>query len=558
MSTPSTSWDRAALALRLLCVEGADLTGAVIRMRAGPARDRVLAQLKPLGLRKIHPTITDDQLFGGLDLAATLNASQVIENKSFFHSKCNALLTMAERCGPDLAAKLAQQLDAGDGHLIVALDEGAEPDEHAPAALVERFAFCIDPEGRMPAGWPDMAQNPQPLDPATVTTTVADIETLTTLAAVFGIDSLRAPSLALRVARAHAALHGRTAVGEDDLNAAAELTFPHRATRVPQDPDTAEEPPAPPEDTPDEDGAGDSDSFELPEGDMLVEAVKALLPPDLLAGLVPAGTTRAQTGGGAGQKRKGNRRGRPLPSRPGRLDGRARIDLVATLRAAAPWQPLRRHAVPTSASVPAGTHLHIRPSDIRLKRYQEQSDRLLIFAVDASGSAAMSRLNEAKGAVELLLGQAYAARDHVALIAFRGTEAELLLPPTRSLVQTKRRLASLPGGGGTPLAAGMQQAALLAGQSRAKGLTPTVVMLTDGRANIALDGSANRAAAQADAEKMAGLMTAQNIAALVIDMSNRPQEPLRALSARLNAPYIALPRANAERLTGAVSAALEA
>ena len=552
MSTPTTSWDRAALALRLLCVENADLTGAVIRMRAGPARDRVLEQLKPLRLRKIHPTIADDQLFGGLDLAATLGASQVIENKSFFHSKCNALLTMAERCGADLAAKLAQQLDAGDGHMIVALDEGAEPDEQAPAALAERFAFCIDPEGRMPADWPAVTETPSLLDPAKVTTTAGDIETLTTLAAMFGIDSLRAPSLALRVARAHAAMHGRNAVSEEDLNAAAELTFPHRATRVPQEPDTAEEPPAPPEDTPEEDGAGDSDSFELPEGDMLVEAVKALLPPDLLAGLVPAGTTRSQTGGGAGQKRKGNRRGRPLPSRPGRLDGRARIDLVATLRAAAPWQPLRRQAVP------AGTGLHIRPSDIRLKRYQEQSDRLLIFAVDASGSAAMSRLNEAKGAVELLLGQAYAARDHVALIAFRGTEAELLLPPTRSLVQTKRRLASLPGGGGTPLAAGLQQAALLAEQSRAKGLTPTVVMLTDGRANIALDGSANRATAQADAEKMAALMTAQNIAALVIDMSNRPQEQLRALSLRLNAPYIALPRADAERLTGAVSAALGA
>jgi magnesium chelatase subunit D len=285
---------------------------------------------------------------------------------------------------------------------------------------------------------------------------------------------------------------------------------------------------------------------------MLVAAVRALLPPDLLAGLVPAGTGRIQTGGGAGQKRKGNRRGRPLPSRPGRLDGRARIDLVATLRAAAPWQPLRKE------SAPHGAGLRIRPSDIRLKRFQEQSDRLLIFTVDASGSAAMARLNEAKGAVELLLGQAYAARDHVALIAFRGTQADLLLPPTRSLVQTKRRLASLPGGGGTPLAAGLQQAALLAEQSRAKGLTPTVVILTDGRANIALDGSADRTAAQKDAEKMATVLCSGNIAALVIDMSNRPQEPLRALSRHLRASYIALPRADAERLTGAVSAALDA
>lgn len=551
MSHDADSWDRATLALRLLTFENANLGGAVIRMRASPARDQVLAALQGLNLRKIHPTITDDQLFGGLDLAATLENSQLVENKSFFHRKTNALLVMAERCGTELAAKLAQVMDRDAGHMLLALDEGAEADEHAPAALADRLALHIEPEGRMPEGWRPVPAGTGLIDPQKVTATAQDIEALAEIAAVFGIDSLRAPLLALRVARAHAALHGRTTVTDADLNAAAELTYPHRATRVPQEPDAAEEPPAPPDDTPEDDEAGDSDTLSLPEGDMLVEAVKALLPPDLLAGLVPAGTSRGTSGAGAGQKRKGNRRGRPLPSRPGRLDGRARIDLVATLRAAAPWQPLRKQAVP------AGTGLHIRPSDIRLKRYQEQSDRLLIFTVDASGSAAMSRLNEAKGAVELLLAQAYAARDHVALIAFRGDGAELLLPPTRSLVQTKRRLASLPGGGGTPLAAGLQQAALLAQQSRSKGLTPTVVVLTDGRANIALDGTPDRAAAQADSEQMAQLIQSQNIAALVIDMSKRPQEPLRALSARLGAPYLALPRADAERLTGAVSAALD-
>lgn len=550
MTTDEASWEHTALALRLLLIDPDHLGGAVIRMRAGPDRDKVLSQLAALKLRKLHPTISDDQLFGGLDLAATLKASQVIENKSFFYGNCNALLIMAERCSPDLAAKLAQELDRDRGHMIVALDEGAEPDERTPPAIAERLAFHIEPTGRMPEAWSVVPAGTRPVDPALVSSTAQDIEALTTLAAVFGIDSLRAPLIALRTAKAHAALHGRQALAQEDLSAAAELVFPHRATRVPQEPEAAEDPPAPPEDVPEEAGDGESDSLSLPEGDIMIEAVKALLPPDLLAGLVPAGTTRAPGGAGAGQKRKGNRRGRPLPPRPGRLDGRARIDLVATLRAAAPWQPLRRQAVPGKEG------LHIRPADIRLKRYQEQSDRLLIFTVDASGSAAVSRLNEAKGAVELLLAQAYAARDHVALIAFRGESAELLLPPTRSLVQTKRRLASLPGGGGTPLAAGLRQASALAEQSRARGLTPTVIVLTDGRANVALDGTPDRAAAQADAEKMASLLTGQNIAALVIDMSKRPQEPLRALSERLSAPYIALPRADAERLTGAVSAVL--
>ena len=102
--------------------------------------------------------------------------------------------------------------------------------------------------------------------------------------------------------------------------------------------------------------------------------------------------------------------------------------------------------------------LELRADDIRLKQAQERSDRLLIFTVDASGSSALARLAEAKGAVELLLAQAYARRDHVALVAFRGAGAEVLLPPTRSLVQTKRRLAGLPGGGGTPLASGLAAA----------------------------------------------------------------------------------------------------
>jgi len=156
-----------------------------------------------------------------------------------------------------------------------------------------------------------------------------------------------------------------------------------------------------------------------------------------------------------------------------------------------------------------------------------------------------------------LLAEAYARRDHVALVAFRNSGADLLLPPTRSLVQTKRRLASLPGGGGTPLAAGLKVALDLAHGARGRGLTPSIALLTDGRANIALDGSANRAEAAHDAERMARLARAQHVAALVIDMGARPEPSLRGLAEIMAAPYIALPRADAGRLSSAVSAALE-
>jgi magnesium chelatase subunit D len=144
----------------------------------------------------------------------------------------------------------------------------------------------------------------------------------------------------------------------------------------------------------------------------------------------------------------------------------------------------------------------------------------------------------------------------VALIAFRGTAAELMLPPTRSLVQTKRRLASLPGGGGTPLAAGLQMAFELAGQTKARGMTPTVALLTDGRGNIALDGSANREMAEADSLKLARALRATGIPALVIDIATRPQPALKRLAEVLDAPYLPLPRADAQRLSAALQAAL--
>jgi len=221
------------------------------------------------------------------------------------------------------------------------------------------------------------------------------------------------------------------------------------------------------------------------------------------------------------------------------------------MRAAAPWQPLRRQQ-----SDRPGVVLLVRPSDIRVKRFIETSDRVLIFAVDASGSAAFARLAEAKGAVELLLAAAYARRDHVALLAFRGQTAELILPPTRSLVQTKRRLRGLAGGGGTPLASGLQLAMATALQARARGMTPTIALLTDGRGNIALDGTADRALADADATILARAILAAAVPAVVIDTANRPQPALRAMAGAMDAPYIALPRADAQRLSGVLGAAL--
>lgn len=553
MNTGADIWARARLALACLAADPGGLGGMVIRARPGPARDALVARLPDIGLpvRRIHPTIADDQLWGGVDIASTLAAGRVVRSRGVLADPCTAVLTMAERAETGLAAKLSQHLDQVAGGCAILMDEGAEADEAAPPALTERLAFHVTLDGLRLADLQEPAALPAPVAAADVHLPGDAAPALVGLAARFGIDSLRAPLLAMACARAHAAIHGRHLANADDITAAAALVYPSRATRMPETEDQAEDTP-PPEDRHDSTDAGQGEDRDLPDGDVLVEAVKALLPPDVLEMIAARRGAKAAKGSGSGDRQKGNRRGRPLPPRPGRLDGRARIDLVATLRAAAPWQPIRRKLQPDAPG------LLIRAGDIRLKRFEERSDRLLIFTVDASGSAAVSRLNEAKGAVELLLAEAYARRDHVALIAFRGQGADLLLPPTRSLVQTKRRLAALPGGGGTPLAAGLKQAAELATQSRGKGLTPTLVVMTDGRANIALDGTADRPRAAADSVTLAQAIRLQHIPGLMIDMSNRPQPALRDLAAELDAAYLPLPRADARRVSAAVTGALGA
>lgn len=538
MSDLTCSWHRAALALALLRIDPAGLGGAIIRMRASPLRDRVIAEAQTIcpALRQVHPAISDTQLMGGLDVAATLRSGQRQRSAGLLDG-APILLTMAERTAPDLAAKLALAMDDGRIPTLIALDEGIE--DGCPPALTDRAAFQIAPEGRVPPGW----SVPTGYGGA-AQSSPEDAEALAALSLRLGIDSARAPLFALRAARAHAGLHGRTEVAEEDLAAAAALVLAHRATRLPEE--EAETPDAPAENTAE---GGTSEDADLPEGDMLVDAVQAVLPPDILASLRAPRAPRA-AGSGAGAQRTSNRRGRPLPPRPGRLGGVARIDLIATLRAAAPWQAMRRAAKPDAPG------LLIRAEDIRLKRFAEHSDRVLIFAVDASGSAAVARLGEAKGAIELLLGAAYAKRDHVALIAFRGQGAEPLLTPTRSLVQTKRQLADLPGGGGTPLAAGLRSAFELGRTSAARGMSPTLVLLTDGRANIALDGQADRGRAGADARDIARLIRGAALPGVVIDTGKRPGADLRRLAADMDAPYVPLPRADAASVSAAVGAVM--
>ena len=541
-----TPWERAVTALHLLALDPA-LGGIVLRARVGPARDHLMAQVPRVlshPITRLHPALAAEELDGGIDVTASLGAGTLVYQRGLLdRGPSTFVLPMAERLSPLLKSRLCAVLETDQPHLILALDEGAEPEEAIDDAMIDRLAFHVSLADVPLSELTDIAPL-QSLPLADVQTPETAIEEMVALAVRLGITSLRTPYLALRAARTHAALNWRKTLVQDDLMAAAELVLAPRATILPTPEDAPPEEPANPENS-----TAQEDTLQLPD-DLLLAAIATALPPDVLAG--GANTSRASAGSGAGARKVGNRRGRPLPPRgTGGTSAHARVDLFATLRAAVPWQRLRREHYPDR------TGAIVLPQDLRHKRYLDLSDRLLVFVVDASGSAAISRLAEAKGAVELLLAEAYAKRDQVALIAFRGNEAELLLPPTRSLVQTKRRLAELPGGGATPLAAGMKLGLETAIQAQRKGLSPVLILLTDGRGNIALDGTPNRAEAAEDASAMARHVLQAEVESIVIDTSNRPEAALRTLAGNLQGRYITLPRADARKLSAAVTASLD-
>jgi Mg-chelatase subunit ChlD len=190
------------------------------------------------------------------------------------------------------------------------------------------------------------------------------------------------------------------------------------------------------------------------------------------------------------------------------------------------------------ASAPS---LKILPSDFRYIRFRHRTESTAIFAVDASGSTAMERLAEAKGAIELLLGDCYVRRDHVALISLsRASLRRPCLEPTRSLVRAKRSLTGMPGGGPTPLAGAIRRSLEIAGMVQRRGQSPLIVYLTDGSGNIALDGGADRARAGDDAQMLARQGAALGYRSILIDISRRPREATRDLARSMQAQYCPL------------------
>lgn len=542
----------ALLAAQLLRRYPAGLGGIVLRGN-GPARDAVLASLAPM--LRMPVAIDDEALIGGRDLAALLAGERAAVRPGLLARADGGLIVvaMAERMPDAVAARLAAAMDIGEVVIerdgvnarhsarfgLVLLDDGKD-DERVPDRLAERCAFRFDlSEVRAVQASPPRRDDSDPgLPPGEA------VRSLAGAALAFGIASARAPMMALRAAHAIADLAARSAIGADDLTAAARLVFAHRATCLPA-PAPAQDAPEPPPPPPGSDAQ--PNVGEMLE-DVVLDAVRAALPPDMLAALA-AGAGRRTGGGGAGERRRSPTRGRPLGARAGLPRGGARLALIDTLRAAVPWQRLRMGDRAPGARLP-DTRIAIRKADIRIKRFETRAEATTIVAVDASGSAAAARLGEAKGAVELLLAEAYVKRTEIALIAFRGSSADVLLPPTRSLTRARRLLGDLPGGGGTPLGAGIDAARLLGEAVRAKGRTPFVVLLSDGRGNVATGGGTPADEANGAARRFG----ASGLSSVFIDISVRPRPEAAAIASTMHARYLALPRADAVALANAVKA----
>ena len=593
--------DTPRLALMLLAVEPR-LRGVAFAGAAGSGKSALLhglhALLPDAPFEQLPIGADDEALLGGMDLEATLARGARVVRAGLLARADGGVLAV-EDCNllPESAAnQLLGALDSGevrverDGLSLrspcrVRLVATFDPAEGAPRAhLLDRLGLIVAlPRPGAAAARAEVVR--RHLSPAAdlwqedlellrdlvatarvglddVRLSDAHARELAAAALAYGVQGHRADLFAQLAARASAALALRDHVDREDLELAVRFVLVPRATRRPETAppdDAADRQAAPPPPAPERDADDAVAPPERPEqtppppeedGVMLGDEVLAALAtdlPDVLSTL----PFRAARGGRSGSRGSTDgRRGRHVASVPGApRDGR--LDIIATLRVAARSQRLR-----VSTPSRGVGRLAVRAEDLRIKRFRDKAGALFLFAVDASGSMALNRMRQAKGAVHALLERAYVNRDRVALMSFRGQGAELLLPPTGSVELLRRAVDQIPTGGGTPLAATLVAALDVAQQARRRGLHNVVlVLLTDARANVGL--KADRAGVDDELRQVAMAAAATGLKSLIIDTqrSYLSQGSAQRLASWLGGQYLYLPGADGKAIAAAAQTA---
>lgn len=390
----------------------------------------------------------------------------------------------------------------------------------------------------------------------------------------------RADLILIETARALAAWDGREYVNLEDLKEAAPLVLPHRKRNA--QPQEQETPPPPQENEENEENTEENNEQQdnqLPpppppsedEGESEEEEAEQQDQDDQQSppqNQNPTEDSEQEDVAQVGETfrvvpwqvdcwdkvwRKGN--GRRSKSRTNCLQGRyvgyrlpkgkvSDLAFDATLRAAAPYQKFRDKN---------GQALALIPSDLREKVREKRVGNTLLFLVDASGSmGAQERMKATKGAIVSLLTDAYQKRDSVGLVAFRKTGAEILLDITRSVDLAQKRLKDLPTGGRTPLASGLSLSYQVLKARRLKDpeMIPVLVLISDGRANLAYQGGDPLE----EAKELGNKIAQEGIRSLVVDTENDFLELglARELAEALGAQYYKLDDLNAGKMVDVV------
>lgn len=596
MNDDSAPIDDGMLSAFLLAIAPEALKGAVLYGESRGSGELWLRAFEsllssPSLLKRVPGNISDERLLGGLDLTATISRGHAVSDRG--------LLTEAD--GGAVVLSGATTRHSTYAHICSALDTGGisverdglselhrtqfavivlqtVDDDSVPGAVIDRVAFHLSPDR---TNTPALFEQQSRVEEArrrfaTVQVDDSGMVALTETAQQLGIQSPRATLMALAAARAHAAWESRIRVNQADLLVASRLVLAPRAlnssnesasaqANEPEESKAGDEP-APPKPDSLNDG-NDADDITNTEttpfsandtlSDVLVRASQSALPAGLLASFAARSlasrnsANRNESGRSKGDVTR-DVRGRQVGVTRGIPRGGARLDVVATIRAALPWQRIRQRE-DANASVPTRERLlSLRRDDLRIRQCIAPSTTTALFVVDASGSSARQRLAETKGAIELMLAEGYARRDRVALICFRGTTAELVLPTTHALARARRTITALPAGGGTPLATALDLASTVLQRLARGGGQVVTVILTDGRANVARDGRGGRAQAFDDAMESAVRVRNACGRVLWVDTSPKSDPPSRQLAERAGARYLLLPTANARALTNAV------